>query len=198
MELTLGSSESNTINKSTTKLLHIMQMQLLDYLPTVADFPKPGIQFRDISPLLGNPAAFAEAIGHMAAIAQQFDYSHIVGVDSRGFVFASALALHAQKSLVLVRKPNKLPQASHRESYGLEYGSDALEIQSTSLPPGSRVLLIDDVLATGGTLIAAAKLINQVGAVAIASICLLEIESLGGKAKLGSNGLVSRAVLKTA
>ena len=173
-------------------------MQLLDYLPTVPDFPKPGIQFRDISPLLGEPAAFAQAITHMATIAQQFDYSHIVGVESRGFVFASALALHAGKSLVLVRKPNKLPLASHRESYGLEYGSDSLEIQSTSLPAGSRVLLIDDVLATGGTLIATAKLINQVGALTIASICLLEIESLGGKAKLDSNGLVSHAVLKTA
>jgi adenine phosphoribosyltransferase len=99
---------------------------------------------------------------------------------------------------VLVRKPNKLPLASHRESYGLEYGSDALEIQSTSLPAGSRVLLIDDVLATGGTLIAAAKLINQVGSLAIASICLLEIESLGGKAKLDNSGLASHAVLKTA
>jgi adenine phosphoribosyltransferase len=175
-----------------------MQMQLLDYLPTIADFPKPGIQFRDISPLLGEPAAFAQAIRHMADIAQQFDYSHIVGVESRGFVFASALALHTQKSLVLVRKPNKLPLASHRESYGLEYGSDALEIQSASLPVGSRVLLIDDVLATGGTLIAAAKLINQVGALAIASICLLEIESLGGNAKLCSNRLASHAVLKTA
>ena len=198
MKFSLGSSESNAINKSRTKLLHSMQMQLLDYLPTIADFPKPGIQFRDISPLLGEPAAFAQAIEHMAAIAQQFDYSHIVGVESRGFVFASALALHTQKSLVLVRKPNKLPLASHRESYGLEYGSDALEIQSISLPAASRVLLIDDVLATGGTIIAAAKLINQVGAVAIASICLLEIESLGGKAKLSSNGLVSHAVLKTA
>jgi adenine phosphoribosyltransferase len=174
-----------------------MQMQLLDYLPTVPDFPKPGIQFRDISPLLGEPAAFAQAIGHMATIAQQFDYSHIVGVESRGFVFASALALHAQKRLVLVRKPNKLPLASHRESYGLEYGSDALEIQSTSLPAGSRVLLVDDVLATGGTLIATAKLINQVGAFTIASICLLEIESLGGKEKLSNNGLVSHALLKT-
>jgi adenine phosphoribosyltransferase len=174
-----------------------MQIQLLDYLPTIADFPKPGIQFRDISPLLAEPAAFTEAIRIMAAIAQQFDYSHIVGVESRGFIFASALALHSEKSLVLVRKPNKLPLASHRESYGLEYGSDALEIQSASLPAGSRVLLIDDVLATGGTLIAAAKLINQVGATVIASICLLEIESLGGKAKLGRNGLVSEAVLIT-
>jgi adenine phosphoribosyltransferase len=177
--------------------MNTQPMQLLDYLPTIADFPKPGIQFRDISPLLGDPAAFAEAIRHMAAIAQQFDYSHIVGVESRGFVFASALALHSQKSLVLVRKPNKLPLASHRESYGLEYGSDALEIQSTSLPAGSRALLIDDVLATGGTLIATAKLINQVGAFAIASICLLEIECLGGRAKLESHGIASHTVLKT-
>ena len=178
--------------------MNTQPIQLLDYLPTNADFPKPGIQFRDISPLLGDPAAFTGAIRHMASIAQQLDYSHIVGVESRGFVFASALALHSQKSLVLVRKPNKLPLASHRESYGLEYGSDALEIQSASLPAGSRALLIDDVLATGGTLIAATKLINQVGAVAIASICLLEIESLGGKVKLASNGLLSHAVLKTA
>jgi adenine phosphoribosyltransferase len=172
-------------------------MQLLDYLPTVSDFPKPGIQFRDISPLLGNPAAFAQAIERMATLAQQLDYTHLVGVESRGFVFASALALHTQKSLVLVRKPNKLPLASHRESYGLEYGSDVLEIQSTSLPKGSRALLIDDVLATGGTLLAASKLIQQVGVHPLASICLLEIECLGGRAKLESHGVTSHAVLKT-
>ena len=177
--------------------MNTQQIQLLDYLPTVPDFPKPGIQFRDISPLLGNPAAFAHAIERMASLAQQLDYTHLLGVESRGFIFASALALHVKKSLVLVRKPNKLPLASHQESYGLEYGSDALEIQSTSLPVGSRALLIDDVLATGGTLIAAAKLINQVGAQAIASICLLEIECLGGRDKLESHGLVSHAVLKT-
>ena len=177
--------------------MNTQPMQLLDYLPTVPDFPKPGIQFRDISPLLGHPAAFAEAIERMAALAEQLDYTHLLGVESRGFVFASALALHTQKSLVLVRKPNKLPLASHREPYGLEYGSDVLEIQSTSLPKGSRVLLIDDVLATGGTLLAASKLIQQVGAHPLASICLLEIECLGGRAKLESHGITSHAVLKT-
>ena len=177
--------------------MNTQPMQLLDYLPTVPDFPKPGIQFRDISPLLGHPAAFAQAIDRMANLAQQLDYTHLVGVESRGFIFASALALHAQKSLVLVRKSNKLPLASHQESYGLEYGSDALEIQSTSLPKGSRVLLIDDVLATGGTLLATSKLIKQVGAHPLASICLLEIECLGGRAKLESHGIASHAVLKT-
>lgn len=173
-------------------------MQLLDYLPSIPDFPKPGIQFRDISPLLGHPAAFAYAIDRMATLAQQFDYTHLVGVESRGFVFASALALQTKKGFVLVRKPNKLPLASHQESYGLEYGSDVLEIQSASLPKGSRVLLIDDVLATGGTLVAASNLIKQVGASPLASICLLEIECLGGKTKLESHGIVSHAVLKTA
>jgi adenine phosphoribosyltransferase len=172
-------------------------MQLLDYLPSIPNFPKPGIQFRDISPLLGNPVAFAHAVDCMAALAQALDYTHLIGVESRGFVFASALALHAKKGLVLVRKANKLPQASHRESYGLEYGSDVLEIQSTSLPAGSRVLLIDDVLATGGTLLAASKLVRQVGAHPIASICLLEIECLGGRIQLESHGIVSHAVLKT-
>ena len=162
--------------------MNTQQIELLDYLPTVPDFPKPGIQFRDISPLLGNPAAFAQAIERMASLAQQLNYTHLLGVESRGFIFASALALHVKKSLVLVRKPNKLPLASHQESYGLEYGSDALEIQSVSLPAGSRVLLIDDVLATGGTLLATSKLVKQVGANAIASVCLLEIECLGGRA----------------
>ena len=177
--------------------MNTQQIQLLDYLPTVPDFPKPGIQFRDISPLLGNPAAFAQAIERMASLAQQLDYTHLLGVESRGFIFASALALHVKKSLVLVRKPNKLPLASHQESYGLEYGSDALEIQSVSLPAGSRVLLIDDVLATGGTLLATSKLVKQVGANAIASVCLLEIECLGGRAKLESHGITSHTVLKT-
>jgi adenine phosphoribosyltransferase len=177
--------------------MNTKHMQLLDYLPSIPDFPKPGIQFRDISPLLGHPDAFAHALDCMATLAQQLDYTHLVGVESRGFIFASALALHTKKSLVLVRKPNKLPQASHQQSYGLEYGSDVLEIQSTSLPAGSRALLIDDVLATGGTLLASAKLVGQVGAKTIASICLLEIESLGGKAKLQSHGIVSHAVIKT-
>ena len=172
-------------------------MQLLDYLPTVADFPKPGILFRDISPLLGNAAAFQESIAQMAELAREFQFSHLAGIESRGFVFASALALATHKSLVLIRKPNKLPLATHQEAYGLEYGSDALEIQSTSLPKGSNVLLIDDVLATGGTLLAASKLITQVGASVSAAICLLEINPLGGVAFLENHGIQARAVLKT-
>ena len=138
-------------------------MNLLDYLPGVPDFPKPGILFRDISPLLASPPAFKEAIRQLDELARSFDYTHILGIESRGFIFGSALAHHAHKGLALARKPNKLPLASHREFYGLEYGQDSLELQQSTLPHNARVLLIDDVLATGGTLIAADKLLRNTG-----------------------------------
>ena len=115
-------------------------MNLLDYLPGVPNFPKPGILFRDISPLLANPAAFKEAIAQMEKLAQEFDYTHILGIESRGFIFGSALAHHAHKGLALARKPNKLPLASHKEFYGLEYGTDYLEIQQSTLPKDAKVL----------------------------------------------------------
>ena len=132
----------------------------------------------------------------MAAIAQQFDYSHIVGVESRGFVFASALALHTQKSLVLVRKPNKLPPEVHRESYGLEYGNDALEISTTVLSSVHTVLIVDDVLATGGTILATSKLIQKTGAQVVSAICLLEIAGLPGSERLQSAGISNQCLLK--
>ena len=95
-------------------------MNLLDYLPGIPDFPKPGILFRDISPLLGNPQAFCYAIEQMAQLAKGWEYTHILGIESRGFIVASALAHHEHKSLVLVRNPGKLPLMTHRESYGSE------------------------------------------------------------------------------
>ncbi len=170
-------------------------MNLLDYLPGVPNFPKPGILFRDISPLLANPAAFKEAIAQMGALAQNFDYTHILGIESRGFIFGSALAHHAHKGLALARKPNKLPLASHKEFYGLEYGSDCLEIAQSSIPKNAKVLLIDDVLATGGTLIAADKLLRSAGFEVCGAITLLEIASLNGKKMLDQHGITNRSVL---
>lgn len=172
-------------------------MNLLDYLPGVPDFPKPGILFRDISPLLANPAAFREAIGQMEVLAKQFDYSHILGIESRGFIFGSALAHQANKGLALARKPNKLPLASHRESYGLEYGADSLEIQQSTLPAGARVLIVDDVLATGGTLIAASQLLKKAGFEVAGAITLLRIDGLNGDNLLNQNGIVNKTALKT-
>jgi adenine phosphoribosyltransferase len=170
-------------------------MNLLDYLPGVPNFPKPGILFRDISPLLANPAAFKEAIAQMEALAQSFDYTHILGIESRGFIFGSALAHHAHKGLALARKPNKLPLATHKEFYGLEYGSDSLEIQQSTLPAGAKVLLIDDVLATGGTLIAANKLLRNAGFEVCGAITLLEISFLNGRQLLDQHGIANKSVL---
>lgn len=172
-------------------------MNLLDYLPGVPDFPKPGVLFRDISPLLANPGAFKEAIRQLDEIAKQFDYTHILGIESRGFVFGSALAHHAHKGLALARKPNKLPLASHREAYGLEYGNDSLEIQQSTLPKDAKVLLLDDVLATGGTLIAADKLIRSAGFEVSGAITLLEITFLNGNELLKQNQIHHQSVLKS-
>jgi len=172
-------------------------MNLLDYLPGVPDFPKPGVLFRDISPLLANPAAFKEAIRQLDELAQQFDYSHILGIESRGFIFGAALAHHAHKGLALARKPNKLPLASHRETYGLEYGNDSLEIQQSTLPKGARVLLLDDVLATGGTLVAADKLMRSAGFKVSGAVTLLEITFLKGNELLSQNGIHHQSVLKS-
>jgi adenine phosphoribosyltransferase len=171
-------------------------MNLLDYLPVVPDFPKPGILFRDISPLLADAQAFEYAIDQMHQIAEKLNYTHILGMESRGFIFGAALAQRSQKGFVMARKPNKLPLATHRQSYGLEYGADVLEIQQNALPKGSSVLLIDDVLATGGTMLAAAKLVAQSQCISVGGIALLEIEFLAGAKKLLENSVVCQSVLK--
>ena len=172
-------------------------MNLLDYLPGVPNFPKPGILFRDISPLLENPVAFSKSIEILNQLSSRHNYTHIVGIESRGFVFGSALAHLTKKGLVLARKPNKLPLASHRESYGLEYGSDALEIQQTTIPATSRILLIDDVLATGGPLVAASKLLRNAGFHVCGSIALLEISDLNGRQLLKENNIEFDAAVIT-
>ena len=171
-------------------------MNLLDYLPVVPDFPKPGIMFRDISPLLANAAAFKEATRQLAQISQDLEFTHLLGIESRGFIFGAALANELSKPLILARKPNKLPLDVHQESYGLEYGTDLLEMQKTILPTGAKVLLIDDVLATGGTLLASAKLVEKSGAIVAGAITLLEISFLAGTQKLANQGVVAKSVLQ--
>ena len=131
----------------------------------------------------------------MDILAQEFDYTHILGIESRGFIFGSALAHHTHKGLALARKPNKLPLATHKEFYGLEYGSDCLEIAQSNLPKNAKVLLIDDVLATGGTLIAADKLLRSAGFEVCGAITLLEISFLNGRQLLDQHGIINRSVL---
>jgi len=170
-------------------------MNLLDYIPIIPDFPKPGILFRDISPLLANPAAFEETIIRLDQLANDFDFTHILGIEARGFIFGSALAHYAHKGLALARKPNKLPLATHRESYGLEYGKDSLELQKSTLPAGAKVLIVDDVLATGGTIIAARNLLKSAGFEVSGTLTLLEITSLNGATHLNEQGIIIRTLL---
>ena len=155
-------------------------MNLIDYLPTVPDFPKPGIMFKDISPLLADHRALKHAMRQLYELSLFCQYDYLLGIESRGFIFASALTQFSNSGLILARKPNKLPMATHKQTYGLEYGSDSLEIQQHIVPKNARVLLVDDVLATGGTLLAAAQLIRIAGAEVCGAIVLLEITELEG------------------
>lgn len=159
-------------------------MDLKKHITDIPDFPKPGIIFRDISPLLNSPEAFRHAVAGMAAQVSNANVSGIVAIESRGFLFAAPVAHHLGVPLILVRKPGKLPGELVRVEYGLEYGSDALEIKGGLLPKGARVAVIDDVLATGGTARATGDLVAKVGAHASSYIFLVELTTLEGRRKL--------------
>lgn len=160
------------------------ETELGEYIRDIPGFPREGIIFHDITPLLQNAKAFGEAINQMAELLGDKEIDLLVGIESRGFIFASALALKLGTGLVIVRKPGKLPYVTINASYDLEYGSDSLEVHRDAIHDGSRVVLIDDLLATGGTARAAGDLVRQLGG-EIAGYCfLVELTELGGKAKL--------------
>jgi adenine phosphoribosyltransferase len=152
----------------------------------VPDFPKPGILFKDITPLLANGAALAATIAHLAdrALARKADVDVIVAVESRGFIFGAALAVEMGLGFVPVRKPGKLPWRSRSVSYALEYGSDTLEMHEDAVVKGGRVLIVDDLLATGGTAGAAAELVRAAGGEVVACAFVIELAFLGGRKRL--------------
>jgi adenine phosphoribosyltransferase len=162
--------------------LRIERLRML--VTDVPDFPKPGIVFKDITPLLAAPAAFRDAIDLLAEACAEREIDAVLGVESRGFMFAAPLALQLGASFVPVRKPGKLPRATARAEYALEYGSDALEMHRDALAGGARVIVVDDVIATGGTAHAAVQLARQHGAHVVGALFLLELAFLGGRAKL--------------
>lgn len=137
------------------------EMDLREYIRDVPDFPKPGILFKDITPLLSNASAFSHAIDLFAERYADQRIDAVVAAESRGFIFGAPLAIRLDAAFVPVRKPGKLPYKTHSHSYELEYGSDTLEIHSDALNPGNRVLLVDDLLATGGTLEACLRLLEK-------------------------------------
>ena len=153
--------------------------QSLALIRPIPDFPKPGILFQDISPLLANPEAFAAVISALSDLGDDIDY--VAALDARGFILGSAVALQKKVGFIPIRKAGKLPHATLSRSYSLEYGEDKLEIHQDAMVAGSRVLLVDDVLATGGTLKAAILLIQDLGAVAVSAAVLLEISELAGR-----------------
>jgi adenine phosphoribosyltransferase len=161
-------------------------MDLQPYIRDVPNFPKPGIIFKDITPLLGNHVALGYAIDVIAKAFAGKGITKVVGIESRGFIIAPPVALALKAGFVPIRKPGKLPWKSIREAYNLEYGSDSIEIHEDSVMPNDVVLMIDDVLATGGTMEAAVKLVRRVGGNVIGTAFLIDLAFLGGGNRLDS------------
>jgi adenine phosphoribosyltransferase len=166
---------------------------ITDHIREIADYPTPGVTFRDITPLLGDADAFRRAVDELAARFESADPSRVLGVEARGFIIAAPIAYRAHAGFVPVRKAGKLPWAVVREEYSLEYGTDKLEIHRDAIRPGERVLVIDDVLATGGTAAATCRLVEELGGVVVGLGFLLEIPELGGRARLGERAIESLA-----
>ena len=155
-------------------------LPLADYIRDVPDFPKPGIMFKDITPLLAEPTILQGVIDELAARFQDAGITKVVGIESRGFLFAPGVALALGVGFSPIRKPGKLPWNVKRLEYDLEYGSDAVEIHEDAVGPDDRVLVIDDVLATGGTLVAACNLVTSLGASVVAAAVVVDLAFLGG------------------
>lgn len=161
------------------------------YIKSIPDFPKPGIIFRDVTSVTESPEGLKLAIDEMDALLDGVDYDLIAGTESRGFVFGAPLAYKNNKGLVLVRKKGKLPRQTVEMSYDLEYGQATIEIHKDSIKPGDKVVLVDDLIATGGTIEAAAKLIESLGGEVVKMIFLIELTDLKGREKLSKYDVAS-------
>ncbi|MEW4568759.1 adenine phosphoribosyltransferase [Tautonia sp. JC769] len=161
------------------------------YIRNIPDFPKPGIQFKDITPLLADPGAFRAAIDRLTEPFAGRQVDGIAAAEARGFLLAAPMALALGVGLVPIRKAGKLPFTTVHAEYALEYGTDRLEMHSDALEPGKRILVVDDVLATGGTMQACCDLVRNAGAEVVACAFLMELGFLGGRAKLEPTEIVS-------
>lgn len=161
-----------------------MMSELQSYIRDVADFPKQGIIFKDITPLLADAGAFARAVRAMAEPYQEKGIDKVVGIESRGFIFGIAVSALLQCGFVPVRKPGKLPYKTLKKEYALEYGTDAVEMHTDAIEPGERVLVVDDVLATGGTMQAACELLLEAKADIVGLCFFMELSFLNGRERL--------------
>lgn len=151
----------------------------------VPDFPKRGIVFKDITPLLQDPRGLGATLDGLQRGVGAHEYDIVCGIESRGFLFGAALAARTGKGFVPIRKPGKLPWKTAAESYELEYGTDTIEIHTDAASRGQRMLMVDDLLATGGTMAAALKLVRRIGGIPVACAFVIELDFLGGRRKLG-------------
>jgi adenine phosphoribosyltransferase len=159
-------------------------MDLRDHIRQIPDFPKPGILFYDISTLLAHPSAWKPTIERMADLVRPWRPTILAGIESRGFLVAAPLALSMGLGLVMVRKRGKLPGKCVPHTYALEYGNDTIEVQQDAVPQGARVVVLDDLLATGGTMAAAGVLLTKIGAEVVGAATIVELTFLKGRARL--------------
>jgi adenine phosphoribosyltransferase len=165
-------------------MAEVSPRNLPDYIRSVPDFPKPGILFRDITPLLADPAAFHQAVVAMANPFRQSKVEVVAAAEARGFIFASPMALELNAALVPIRKPGKLPSKTLRYSYDLEYGTDTLEMHTDAFAAGANVLVVDDLLATGGTVEACCRMVEQLGGKVVGCAFLIELADLQGRKRI--------------
>jgi adenine phosphoribosyltransferase len=168
---------------------HQLSAFLKRHIRTVPDWPQPGVNFRDVSTLFNDPDAFRVMIEAFAMDCTRLEVDVIAAIDARGFIVGGALSYQLHKPFVLVRKKGKLPYRTVEESYTLEYGSATIEINADACEPGQRVFLVDDLIATGGTLLAAHKLFNKIGATVAGVAAIIDLPELGGSAKLAAADL---------
>ena len=171
------------LQSSNFKIMRRKKMNLEKFIRDVNDFPKPGIIYKDITPALKNPETFKYIIDKMAEIISEWNFDVVIGPESRGFIFAAPVAYKLNKELIPVRKPGKLPYKTLSVSYDLEYGSTALEIHVDAVEKGKKVVIVDDVLATGGTLEAIVKLVEKSGGEVVGIISLAELTFLNPREK---------------
>ena len=162
----------------------MVRERLEDYVRTIPDFPEPGIMFRDITTVLADADGLKLAIDEMAKKLENVDFDVIAGAEARGFIFGAALAYNLHKPFILVRKKGKLPCETVQQTYDLEYGTATIEIHKDAIQPGEKVVIVDDLIATGGTVEAAAQLIEKLGGEVVMMVFLMELAGLNGREKL--------------